>query len=229
MATTVTGTKPITKKGKGFGGGSRFPGGNGGSSKGNGHEGDYSRFESSANRYRLGMWVALAAILMMFTALTSAYIVRAASGNDWRPIAMPQILLMSTALIVASSGTLEVARRKLKAAFEDSYKHWLLLTTALGLAFVGSQLLAWRQLVGQGVYVASNPHSSFFYLLTATHGVHLLGGLMALVYLRFRTRRTERDEQALAKRHAVADAVTLYWHFMDGLWIYLFLLLFFWK
>ncbi len=229
MATTVTGTKPITKKGKGFGGGSRFPGGNGGSRKGNGHEGDFSQFESSANRYRIGMWVALAAILMMFTALTSAYIVRAASSNDWRPIAMPQILLLSTALIVASSGTIEIARRKLKAAFEGSYNLWLLLTAALGIAFVGSQLLAWRQLVHQGVYVGSNPHSSFFYLLTATHGVHLLGGLIALIYLLLRTRRIERDEQALAKRHAVADAVTLYWHFMDGLWIYLFLLLFFWR
>ncbi|MFN2512890.1 MAG: heme-copper oxidase subunit III [Pyrinomonadaceae bacterium] len=229
MATTVTGTKPITKKGKGLGGGSRFPGGNGGSRKGNGHEGHFSQFESSANRYRIGMWVALAAILMMFTALTSAYIVRAASSNDWRPIAMPQVLLLSTALIVASSGTLELARRKLKAAFAGSLNPWLLLTAALGIAFVGSQLLAWRQLVGQGVYVASNPHSSFFYLLTATHGVHLLGGLIALIYLLLRTRRIERDEQAMTKRHAVTDAVTLYWHFMDGLWIYLFLLLFFWR
>ena len=224
MATTVTGTKPITK-GKGAG----FPGGNGGSRKSNGHHGDFSQFESSANRYRLGMWVALAAILMMFTALTSAYIVRFASGNDWRPIAMPRILLLSTALIVASSGSLEVARRKLKAAFESSYNRWLMLTAVLGIAFVGSQLLAWRQLVRQGVYVNTNPHSSFFYLLTATHGVHLLGGLMALIYLLLRTRRTERDEQARANKHAVADAVTLYWHFMDGLWIYLFLLLFFWR
>jgi cytochrome c oxidase subunit 3 len=225
MATTVTGTKPLTKKGKGAG----FPSGNGGDSRKRNGDGDSSQFESSANRYRIGMWVALAAILMMFTALTSAYIVRAASSNDWRPIAMPRILLLSTAIIVASSGTLELARRKLKAAFESSYKSWLLLTTALGIAFVASQLLAWQQLVRQGVYVNSNPHSSFFYLLTATHGVHLLGGLIALVYLLVRTRRPVRDEQAVAKRHAAADAVTLYWHFMDALWIYLFLLLFFWR
>jgi cytochrome c oxidase subunit 3 len=229
MATTVTGTKPITKKTKGLGGGSKFPGGNGGSRKGNGHEGDFSLFESSANRYRIGMWVGLAAILMMFTALTSAYIVRAASSNDWRPIAMPKILLLSTALIIASSGTLELARRKQKEAFEDKYKVWLLLTTALGAAFVVSQLLAWRQLVRQGVYVATNPHSSFFYLLTATHGIHLMGGLIALVYLLLRTRRLDTGERALANRSAVADAVSLYWHFMDGLWIYLFLLLFFWR
>lgn len=228
MATTVTGAKPVIKQGTS--GGPRPPGPNGrGSHKRNGHDGGSSHYDSSAARYRIGMWVALAAILMMFTALTSAYIVRAASANDWHPIAMPRILLLSTALIVLSSATLETARRKLKAAFESPYKRWLLLTTMLGVAFVVSQLLAWRQLVRQGVYVSSNPHSSFFYLLTATHGVHLMGGLLALVYLLVRTRQPYVDERAQAKRYASADAVTLYWHFMDGLWIYLFVLLFFWK
>jgi cytochrome c oxidase subunit 3 len=175
------------------------------------------------------MWVALAAILMMFTALTSAYIVRAASANDWRLIAMPRVLLLSTALIVISSVTLEAARRRLKGRFESSYKGWLLLTTLLGAGFVVSQLWAWRQLVRQGIYVASNPHSSFFYLLTATHGVHLMGGLLALTYLLIRTRNSLPDEPARVRREAVAGAVTLYWHFMDVLWIYLFLLLFLWR
>ena len=183
----------------------------------------------SDGRYRIGTWVALAAILMMFTALTSAYIVRAASANDWHPLTMPRVLLLSTTLIVLSSLTMETARRKLKAAFEGPYKRWLLLTTMLGVAFVVSQLLAWRQLVRQGVYISSNPHSSFFYLLTATHGVHLMGGLIALVYLLVRARQPYVDERSQAKRYASADAVTLYWHFMDGLWIYLFVLLFFWK
>ena len=184
---------------------------------------------ASEDRYRIGMWVAMAAILMMFTALTSAYIVRAASSNDWRPIAMPRILLLSTAFIIISSATIELARRKLKFALEGSFRRWLLLTTALGVAFLGSQLLAWRQLVAQGIYVASNPHSSFFYLLTATHGVHLLAGLLALAYLFVRTSKSLANHQAQASWHAAAGAVTLYWHFMDGLWIYLFLLLFFWR
>ncbi|MGH9908063.1 MAG: cytochrome c oxidase subunit 3 [Pyrinomonadaceae bacterium] len=184
---------------------------------------------STEDRYLIGMWVALAAILMMFTSLTSAYIVRAAASNDWRPIAMPPVLLLSTGLIVTSSVTIELARRKLKAALESSYRGWLLLTTALGLGFLVSQLLAWRQLVRQGVYVASNPHSSFFYLLTGTHGVHLLGGLLALIYLLFRNRKAGERDSDPAKRLASASAVTLYWHFMDVLWIYLFLLLFFWR
>jgi cytochrome c oxidase subunit 3 len=175
------------------------------------------------------MWVALASILMLFTALTSAYIVRAASSSDWKSLPMPRILLLSTTLIIVSSITLEFAKRKLKSGIEGSYKTWLLLTTLLGLGFLGSQLLAWRQLVAQGVYVASHPHSSFFYLLTATHGVHLMGGLLALLYLLFRTRKPLDDKRFQSKRVAAAGAVALYWHFMDVLWIYLFLLLFFWR
>ena len=223
MATTVTSTRPLTKTGIGGGPKPRGPNGNG-SRKRNGHDSAFPDLNSSANRYRIGMWVAMASILMMFTALSSAYIVRAASSNDWQPLTMPRILLLSTALIVISSGTLEAARRKLKDASSNAHRRWLLVTVALGVGFLASQLLAWRQLVRQGVYVSSNPHSSFFYLLTATHGVHLLGGLVALVYLSLRTRLAQENELAVAKGAGGADAVTLYWHFMDFLWLYLFVL-----
>ena len=179
-------------------------------------------------RYRIGMWVGLASILMLFTSLTSAYIVRAASSNDWKALPMPRVLLLSTAVIVLSSATLEFAKRKLKSSLEGSYRTWLVITIALGLGFLASQVLAWRELVGQGVYVTSHPHSSFFYVLTATHGVHLLGGLLALVYLIVRTSQPAND-RVQAKRLAAAGAVGIYWHFMDIMWIYLFLLLFFWR
>jgi cytochrome c oxidase subunit 3 len=225
MATTV-GTRPLTKTGIGSGPKPRGPNGNG-SPKRNPHNRAFPDLNSAANRYRIGMWVGLASILMMFTALSSAYIVRAASANDWQPLTMPRILLLSTALIVISSGTLEAARRKLKGASSNVHRRWLLVTVALGIGFLTSQLLAWRQLVRQGVYVASNPHSSFFYLLTAAHGVHLLGGLAALAYLSLRTRAPQGDQLAVAKSQGGADAVTLYWHFMDFLWLYLFVLLFF--
>jgi cytochrome c oxidase subunit 3 len=222
MATTVTGTRPLTKTGIG-GGKPRGPNGNGA----NGGGRAFPSLESSANRYRIGMWVGLASILMMFTALSSAYIVRAASSNDWQPLAMPRILLLSTALILLSSGTLEAARKKLKHASTQEHRRWLLLTVVLGLGFLVSQLLAWRQLVRQGVYVASHPHSSFFYLLTAAHAVHLLGGLAALAYLSLRRPAARDNAPAVATAQAKADAVTLYWHFMDFLWIYLFVLLFY--
>ena len=227
MATMVTSTKQLPRRQAG--GGPKVPGPNGRSRKGNGHDGPFPPHDSTANRYRIGMWVALASILMLFTALTSAYIVRAASSNDWKSLPMPRILLLSTTLIIVSSGTLEFAKRKLKANAEGAYKGLLLVTTALGLGFLGSQLWAWRQLVQQGVYVASHPHSSFFYLLTATHGIHLIGGLLALIYLLLRSRKALEDERFQTKRVAAAGAVALYWHFMDVLWIYLFLLLFFWR
>lgn len=226
MATTVTGTRPLTEIGIGGGSKPRGPNGNG-APKRNGHERGFPSLESSANRYRIGMWVALASILMLFTALSSAYIVRAASSSDWQPLKMPRILLLSTGLILISSGTLEAARRKLKDASSNAHRRWLLLTVALGIGFLAAQLLAWRQLVRQGVYVASNPHSSFFYLLTAAHGAHLLGGLAALAYLSLRRRAPQDNQLAVAKAQAGADAVTIYWHFMDFLWIYLFVLLFF--
>src|SRR6267143_3683925 len=124
MATMVTSTKTVTKKGTGSG---KLPGPNGNGSKR--RDGDsFFDPDSRANRYRIGMWVALASILMLFTALSSAYVVRAASSNDWIPLAMPRVLLLSTALILVSSITLEAARRKLKAASDRGYTRWLLMT-----------------------------------------------------------------------------------------------------
>jgi cytochrome c oxidase subunit III len=225
MATTVTSTRPLTKPG--FGRGPKSPGPNGNGAKRNGQDHRLPDLQSSANRYRIGMWVALASILMMFTALSSAYIVRAASSSDWTPLTMPRILLLSTALILISSVTIEIARRKRRDATDKTFSRWLLLTMLLGVGFLVSQVMAWRQLVRQGVYVASNPHSSFFYLFTAAHGIHLLGGLLALTYLALRTLSSTDSRMATNRAQASADAVTLYWHFMDFLWIYLFVLLFF--
>jgi cytochrome c oxidase subunit 3 len=177
--------------------------------------------------YRLGMVVGLAAMVMLFTSLTSAYIVRAAASNDWVILPVPQLLWVSTGLILVSSVTLEAARRALRRAAGNVYQRWLVVTTLLGAAFLVCQLVAWRQLVGQGIYITSNPHSSFFYLLTATHAVHLVFGLLALVYLLLRYLNRQRVQ--MGRQIAVADAAAIYWHFMDALWLYLFLLLFLWK
>jgi cytochrome c oxidase subunit III len=231
MDTTVTSTKTLTQTKVGLGGGGPRKPGNGGGPRGNGFGkkgGDESDRYSLA-KYRLGMWVGLAGVAMMFTALTSAYIVRASTSNDWRPLAMPRLLWLSTALIILSSLTFEVSRRTLRSGKTGDYQRWLLLTVLLGLGFLATQLLAWRQLAAQGIYLASNPHSSFFYVLTGAHGIHLLGGILGLDFLLLRSWRKSFDERATAKRQAVVDAVALYWHFMLGLWIYLFLLLFLWR
>lgn len=221
MATMVTSTRQVIQKGAG--GGPGMPGPNG-----NGSKGPFRDHDSRANRYRIGMWVGLASIAMMFTSLSSAYIVRSGTAVDWMPLRVPRVMFVSTALILISSVTIEVARRKLKHGFADAYSKYLLLTGILGLAFLSSQLIAWRQLASHGIYVSSHPHSSFFYLLTGAHAVHIAGGLLALGFLWLRSRR-QSEEPAVAKRQATADAVSIYWHFMDGLWIYLFLLLFLWR
>jgi cytochrome c oxidase subunit 3 len=173
--------------------------------------------------------MAIASIVMLFTALTSAYIVRSASGNDWQPIAMPKVLWLSTLLIVISSLTMEVSRRSLKQQRDARYGRWLIITVGLGLSFLASQIIAWRQLVRQGLYLASNPYNSFFYLFTAAHGLHLLGGIMALTYLLLRTRQRRSTIDGELRRVGAADSATIYWHFMDVLWVALFFLLFFWK
>ena len=226
MAATVTNTERLIETA--VGGGPRT--GNGYPKNGGGRFGkDGEQLQFSASRYRIGAWAAIAGVVMLFTALASAYIVRSASGNGWRPIAMPKVLWLSTAVILISSVTMEVSRRSLKQQRNSKYSRWLMVTVALGLGFVGSQLIAWRQLLRQGVYVASDPHSSFFYLFTAAHGVHLLGGLVALTYLLLRTRKKRDTIEGELRRIGAADAASIYWHFMDGLWISLFLLLFFWN
>ncbi|HEX7333895.1 MAG TPA: cytochrome c oxidase subunit 3 [Pyrinomonadaceae bacterium] len=218
-------TRPVIQKGAG--GGSGMPGPNGNGSK---RKEPFPEPDGRANRYRIGTWVGLASIAMMFTSLSSAYIVRSGTAADWLPLQIPRVMFVSTAIILLSSVTIEFARRKLKQSFTEAYSKYLLVTALLGVAFLGSQLIAWRQLTSQGVYVASHPHSSFFYLLTGAHAVHIAGGLMALAFLWWRSSRHHSEVPAfVAKRQATADAVSIYWHFMDGLWIYLFLLLLLWR
>ena len=178
-------------------------------------------------RYRLGAWVVIASVTMLFTALSSAYIVRAASAPDWQPLTMPRILWSSTALLFVSSLTFEVAKRNLKSSSEAIFSRWISITFLLGCSFLTLQLRAWRQLAAQGIFLKTNPHSSFFYLLTAMHGLHLLVGLLALIFLLIRNGRKDRSDEV--KQIAIADGVSVYWHFMDLLWIYLFTLLFVWR
>ncbi len=165
------------------------------------------------------MMLGLAAILMLFAAFTSAYVVRKGLSDDWQTTAFPGILWLNSMVLLASSFTLEKARRWRQV--QERFQGWWWATTGLGIIFLIGQVLAWQELVAGGVYVNTNPSSSFFYLLTGTHAVHLLGGVLALLYLSWRVWRKNSGGPG-----ATALGVTaLYWHFMDGLWIYLFLLL----
>jgi cytochrome c oxidase subunit 3 len=157
---------------------------------------------------------------MLFIGFTSAYILRRASG-DWRPLAAPPLLWVNTAALLLSSLTLERARRALRGWELPAAQGHFLATGLLGALFVAGQVLAWRSLAARGVYLASNPHSAFFYLLTGVHAVHLLGGLawFAAAYRRLRRFAYPPGEDALR-------LFATYWHFLGALWAYLLLLLF---
>ena len=228
MVTTVTSTERVKQKTR-VGVGGTPPGKNGHNGKrpGGGGGGGKKKDEAqgfSPKPYRLSLWILIAAIFMMFGALMASYITLSA-GEQWPPIEVPRVLWLSTGLILASSLTLEAARRSLKAGNDRLYVRWLLVTLLLGLGFLAAQVSAWRQLVAQKIYLASNNHSSFFYLLTGAHAAHLLGGILGLNYLLLRTRRRRSEAAAETKRRSAAGVVSVYWHFMDGLWLLLFLLL----
>jgi cytochrome c oxidase subunit 3 len=171
---------------------------------------------ASVRRYKTGMWLGLGAMVMLFAAFSSAYVVRKGVSIDWRPTSLPPILWANTVVLLASSLTIARASRD-----RDSCLPWLGATAILGALFLAGQYVAWRRLAAAGVYMASNPSSSFFYLLTGAHGLHLLGGVLALGYVLWRASRPF----AWAHRRAAVECTALYWHFMDGLWIYLLLLL----
>lgn len=171
--------------------------------------------------YRVGVWLVLISVTMLFAALTSAYVFNRAQRM---PIVMPKVLWVSTAIILTSSVTLEFARRALKRRIERRFRIWIALTTALGFCFLFAQLVAWRDLSESGFYINRNLHSGYSYLFTGLHGIHLIGGLVALAFV---TLRDPERWTALRRRVAV-DVTALYWHFLDGLWIVLFVLLFFW-
>lgn len=242
MVTTVTDTRERStgaKQQAGFkggrprgGNGSRGPQGGGAGQDGRGDNGDDGGASGwSPDRYRIGMMVGIGSILMMFTALASAYIVRAGlpGSTDWHPIELPRVVWASTALIIISSLTITVAQRHLRRGRDEAYALWLWSTFALGLAFLIAQLAAWRQLAARGIYLASNPHSSFFYVLTGLHGLHLAGGMLGLGFLLWRARAARANLAASAKQLTLTDVVVIYWHFMDALWVFLFLLLFLWR
>jgi cytochrome c oxidase subunit 3 len=234
MVTTATSTERIGTREREQAivpplGGRSGGGGNGSRGNGGGEDGHRDDKGYRDDRGRLGMWVGLASILMLFTALTSAYIVRAGLSEDWRPLQVPGFLWISTTLILLSSVTFQLARRAIKRYEARAYTRWIAVTGLLGLGFLTMQLLAWRQLVAQGIYLASNPHSSFFYVLTGMHGLHLLGGILGLCYLLLRRWNKLASREAIMKRQQAAGVIGLYWHFMDGLWVYLFLLLFLWR
>lgn len=174
-----------------------------------------------ASACRAGIYAGLASISMLFASLTLIFLTRLKVAGGWAHTPIPSVLYLNTALLAASSGTLERARSALSADNMRAYRGWLYTTLALGFAFIAGQLTAWQKLAAAGVYLAGNPSGAFFYVITAAHGLHLLGGIVALAYLVVKTREIRWG----LKRSTVVDVTSIYWHFMDGLWLTVFAVL----
>jgi len=170
------------------------------------------RAKAPAGLYRLGLALTCAWIFTFFGALVVAFLWRANTMAFWEPIPLPRSLWASTGILLASSVVLEAARRLYRRGEHLVSSRLLLLTACLGAGFLASQLTAWHELMLRGAYLAKNPYSSFIYIFTGIHGLHLVGGIVALSVLLLRR----------SKRRELVDAVCYYWHFMGLLWLVLF-------
>ena len=170
----------------------------------------------SEQRYKLAVWVGIAGIVMFFAAISSAMVVSSVR-EDWRRIDLPPVLWLSSALLLGSSLTFEAARRAVRRRGAKDVRMWVLFTALLGIGFLFAQLSGWSQMLAQGVVLRGQPSGAFFYLLTAAHGLHIMGGICALGYIV--TRVSIRRPWPRPK--AVVEAAALYWHFMGALWLYI--------
>ena len=196
-------------------------------------------FDTRLRRARLGLVVGLTGIAMIFISFTSAYIVRQGLPtldprtnlllHDWFPVPLPNLMLINTVVLLISTFTMELARRQAArtaamarraavpgVSVEASEKvSWLALTVGLGLSFLAGQWMVWRELTANGFYVSSSPSSSFVYLLTGMHGVHLFGGVVALLIAGV----ASLQRRTAGSQSIVLDVTGWYWHFMAFLWV----------
>lgn len=166
---------------------------------------------------KFALVLAMAGIIMMFSALTSAYIVRKAAGN-WLEFKLPALFLYNTLVLIASSVTAHFAYRAYNREEVSTYRMLTAVTFGLGVLFLVLQVLAWNQLKAIGVPLDGNPSGSFIYVISGTHAAHVLGGVGAL-FLGLKTAFGPYKHSS--GRKLSIQLVNTYWHFVDALWIYL--------
>jgi cytochrome c oxidase subunit III len=152
---------------------------------------------------------------IVFLAFVAAFLMRRSIATDWVTTPKPPILWANTIILVASSWSVEMARRQLKLRNRAAFNGWWTGATALGLLFLLGQGLVWQQLRNQGLFIASSPSTSFFYILTATHAAHVMGAVAALVYVDV---QAVRFRLGPAKRTGI-DVSAIFWHFLDVMWL----------
>jgi cytochrome c oxidase subunit III len=175
----------------------------------------------SPNRFhplKFAMWLAMASIIMLFAALTSAYIVRKAQGN-WVEFRLPSIFWINTVIILISSVTMQWAANAFKKYRQNAYRLWLVVTFMLGTAFLVGQYIGWLQLDEGGIHLKGNPSGSFVYVISGVHAAHILGGVLILFVSVIRAFFVKFNPNRLVN----VQIMSTYWHFVDVLWIYLFI------
>lgn len=169
---------------------------------------------------KFAMWLFIGSVAMLFAAFTSAYIVRQAEGN-WLYFDLPNLFYITSGIILLSSFTLQWAYWEAKKDNLERVKMLVSVTTFLGVAFLVGQVMAWNELVDHSIYLVGNPSGSFIYILTGLHGVHLIGGIVFLLIVLNSTFRFKIHSKNLAQ----IEMCLTYWHFLGGLWLYLFVFL----
>ena len=166
------------------------------------------------------LWLFIVSIIMLFGAFTSAYLVKKASG-DWLSIALPEIFYFNTVIIVMSSISMHIALMSARKNNIKLLQVALVITTVLGLTFLAGQYSGWQDLVKNNVFFVGHPSGSFIYVLTGVHGIHLLSGVIFLIIVM----AAAFSFKVHSKSKNWLQMCATYWHFLDALWLYLFIFL----
>lgn len=169
---------------------------------------------------KFALWLFIVTVIMIFAALTSAYIVRQADGN-WVIFELPRLFLVTTAIILLSSVTMHWAYLSVKKDNLEAAKLAIALTTILGISFLAGQYMAWGELVKNSIHLVGNPSGSFVYIISGLHGLHIVGGVVFLIVVLVSVFQVKIHSKNLLRIEMCAT----YWHFLGGLWLYLFVFL----
>jgi cytochrome c oxidase subunit 3 len=178
--------------------------------------------------YILTVIVVLAVVTMTFGSLILAFLLRSRVSLNWNHVALPGMLWFSTAVLLVSSVTCELGRHRLREKDERAFFRLTAVTTGLAVLFLASQATAWAQMLRRGIFMDRNPHPGFVFIFSGLHAAHILVGIAGFVWLLLRTREPASGPKYQINTRVIANAVSIFWHYLDALWVLLFLLLLTW-
>lgn len=183
---------------------------------------DESKYNQKIHPQKLLMWLCLGSIIMLFTALLSAYIYKQSSGN-WEYVELPISFLYNTVIIIMSSVFFQLALSKYKKEEQSKGRNFLVITLLLSFLFLVGQYISWKEMMANNIYLI-DPRSvsgSFIYILTGLHALHIIGGVIPLIWLNYKALK-----KAINSASTLGLEITLtYWHFLGALWLYIYIFL----